>query len=65
MKTKDLKLAFAPDLSFPSFQDVRAALGMTFSVADIFFLNTAYTFDARQVSGVEPSRSFPVSFGSR
>ena len=63
VKTKDLQLSFAPDLSFPSFQDVRAALGMTFSVADILFLNTAYTFDARQVFGLEPSRSLPIAFG--
>jgi flagellar hook assembly protein FlgD/outer membrane protein OmpA-like peptidoglycan-associated protein len=63
VKTKDLGLSFAPDLSFPSFQDIRFGLGMTFSVADIFFLNTAYTFDARQVFGVEPSRSLPLSFG--
>ena len=39
------------------------ALGMTFSVADIFFLNAAYTFDARQVFGVEPTRAFPVALG--
>ena len=63
VKTKDLKLAFAPDLSFPSFQDVRAALGMTFSVADILFLNTAYTFDARQVSVRRTVTLLPVSFG--
>jgi len=63
VKAKDLQRSFAPDLSFPSFQDIRFALGMTFSVADIFFLNTAYTFDARQASGAEPSRSFPISFG--
>jgi flagellar hook assembly protein FlgD/outer membrane protein OmpA-like peptidoglycan-associated protein len=36
---------------------------MNFSVAEIFFLNAAYTFDARQVFGVEPSRSLPISFG--
>jgi len=63
VKAKDIQLSFAPNLSFPSFQDVRFGLGMAFSVADIFFLNTAYTFDARQVLGVEPSRSLPISFG--
>ncbi len=63
VKAKDLQLSFAPDLSFPSVQDIRFALGMTFSVANILFLNTAYTYDARQVYGVEPSRSFPFAFG--
>jgi len=51
---------FAPDVSIPYLQDVRAALGMTFSVADIFFLNAAYTFDAREFLGNEPSRSLPT-----
>ena len=63
VKTKDLQLGFAPDLSIPAFQDVRFTLGMTFSVADIFFLNAAYTFDAREVFGNEPSRSLPIGFG--
>jgi len=63
VKTKDLGLVFTPDVSFPFFQDVRLALGMTFSVADIFFLNAAYTFDARQMFGVEPARPYPVSMG--
>jgi flagellar hook assembly protein FlgD/outer membrane protein OmpA-like peptidoglycan-associated protein len=63
VKTKDIGLSFAPDLSFPSFQDVRFSLGMTFSVADIFFLTTAFTEDAREALGKEPSRSLPLSFG--
>ncbi len=63
VKTKDLGLVLTPDASFPSFQDVRLALGLTFSVADIFFLNAAYTFDARQVFGAEPARAFPVTAG--
>ncbi|MGO9310303.1 MAG: FlgD immunoglobulin-like domain containing protein, partial [Spirochaetia bacterium] len=63
IKAKDLQLSFAPDLSFPSVQDIRFAIGMTLSVANILFLNSAYTYDARQVYGVEPSRSFPFAFG--
>ena len=63
VKTRDIGLSFAPDLSFPTFQDVRFVLGMTFSVRDVFFLNTAFTEDARQVLGIEPSRSLPVSVG--
>jgi DNA-binding CsgD family transcriptional regulator len=63
VKTSEIELSFAPDLSFPSFQDIRFALAMTFAVADIFFLNAAYTFDAREAFGIEPSRSLPIAFG--
>jgi flagellar hook assembly protein FlgD/outer membrane protein OmpA-like peptidoglycan-associated protein len=63
VKTKDIDLVLNPDVSFPSFQDVRLGLGMAFSLFDVFFLDLAYTFDGRQVFGVEPSRSFPVSAG--
>jgi flagellar hook assembly protein FlgD/outer membrane protein OmpA-like peptidoglycan-associated protein len=63
VKAKDLRLSFSPDLSAPSFQDIRLGLGMNFSVAELFFLNLAYTFDARQVFGNEPSRSLPIGIG--
>ncbi|MGA2977435.1 MAG: FlgD immunoglobulin-like domain containing protein [Spirochaetia bacterium] len=63
VKTNTLQLACAPDLSFPSFQDIRFKLGMEFSVADIFFLDTAYVFDLRQVTGIEPAPSLPLEFG--
>ena len=63
VKTNDLALSFSPDLSFPSFQDVRFVLGMTFSVKDILFLNAAFTEDARDALGIEPSRSLPLSLG--
>jgi flagellar hook assembly protein FlgD/outer membrane protein OmpA-like peptidoglycan-associated protein len=63
VKTDKLALGFSPDLSFPAFQDIRFGLGMEFSVEDIFFLNAAWVFDARQAFGVEPSRSIPVSIG--
>jgi len=63
VKTRDVALVLNPDVSFPTFQDVRADLGLAFSVADIVFLNLDYTFDARQVFGSEPARAFPVSGG--
>ncbi len=63
VKTDSLQLAFSPDLSFPSFQDVRFNLGTQFAVADIFFLNAALNLDLRQLIGVEPSPTLPFSFG--
>jgi len=63
IKTDKLNLTFLPDLSFPTFQDVRFTLGTQFAVADIFFLNLSYLFDLRQALGTEPSRSLPLTFG--
>jgi flagellar hook assembly protein FlgD/outer membrane protein OmpA-like peptidoglycan-associated protein len=56
IKTESLVLVFSPDLSFPSFQDIRFNLGMEFAVADIFFLNGGYAFDLREALGMEPAR---------
>jgi flagellar hook assembly protein FlgD/outer membrane protein OmpA-like peptidoglycan-associated protein len=63
LKTDTLQLSLAPDLSFPSFQDVRFVLGLQFGVADTFSLVTNLTLDLRQALGVEPSRTLPLGFG--
>jgi flagellar hook assembly protein FlgD/outer membrane protein OmpA-like peptidoglycan-associated protein len=63
LKTDQLALGFSPDFAFPAFQDVLFTLGMQFSVADVFFLNAAYEFDARRAFGAEPARPIPVSVG--
>ncbi len=63
VKTDMLSLSFAPDVSFPTLQNVRLNVGMEFGVADIFFLNAAYLFDSRQVFGSDPARQIPFSFG--
>jgi flagellar hook assembly protein FlgD/outer membrane protein OmpA-like peptidoglycan-associated protein len=64
IKTDLLRLSAAPDLSFPSFQDVRFKLGMEFAVAEIFFIDAAYVFDLREVlPSVEPGKPIPFQFG--
>ncbi len=63
VKTDLLSISFDPDLSFPTFQDARFNIGGEFSVADVFFIDAAYTLDLRQTLGTEPTRSIPVSFG--
>ncbi len=63
VKTDQLVLGFAPDISFPAFQDVRFNLGMSFSVADLFFLTASYNFDLRETLGIETARSLPIAFG--
>jgi flagellar hook assembly protein FlgD/outer membrane protein OmpA-like peptidoglycan-associated protein len=63
VKTDSLELGFSPDISFPSFQDIRAGLGMDFTVADLFSLSLGGVLDLRQLIGVEPSRSLPLQFG--
>jgi outer membrane protein OmpA-like peptidoglycan-associated protein/flagellar hook assembly protein FlgD len=64
VRTDSLRLSFSPELSFPTFQDVRASLGMEFGVADIFFLGASGVFDLRQAMGWEPARDIPITFGA-
>ena len=64
VRTDALRLSFSPELSFPSFQDLRASLGMEFGVADIFFLDMSGVFDLRQALGAEPARDIPLTFGA-
>jgi hypothetical protein len=63
LKTDMFNLSAAPDLSFPSFQDVRLKLAASFSVARAFFLDAAYVLDLREVLGAEPARTIPFQFG--
>ena len=63
VKTDSLQLGISPDLSFPSFQDIRGSLGIDFTVADMFSLSLGGVLDLRQLLGVEPSRSLPLQFG--
>ena len=64
VNTDALRLSFSPELSFPTFQDIRFGLGAEFAVADIFFLHMSGLFDFRQVLGLEPARQIPISFGA-
>ena len=57
--------SFSPDVSFPTFQDVRFGLGMQFAVADIFFLNAAYAFDLREALGSTEPAAVHIPFGVR
>jgi flagellar hook assembly protein FlgD/outer membrane protein OmpA-like peptidoglycan-associated protein len=66
VKTDKLALTFAPDISFPTFQDMRLDIGMQFAVADTFFLNAFYAFDVRNALGVDGTdavRNIPFGFG--
>ena len=66
VKTDTLALVFSPDISFPTFQDIRLDVGMRFSVADTFFLNASYAFDLRETIGVDGTnavRNIPFGFG--
>ncbi|MBE3131625.1 MAG: hypothetical protein IMZ54_13045, partial [Acidobacteria bacterium] len=65
VRTDQLRLSFSPELSFPTFLDIRFGLGAEFAVADIFFLDMSGVFDMRQVVlGLEPARQLPISFGA-
>lgn len=64
VKTDALRLSLSPEVSFPSFQDIRASLGVEFGVADIFFIDMSGVFDFRQVMGLEPAREIPITFGA-
>ncbi|MGD0725748.1 MAG: FlgD immunoglobulin-like domain containing protein [Spirochaetia bacterium] len=63
IKTSTLSLSFAPDVSFPTLQDLHLNVGMEFGVADIFFVDAAYQFDSRQIFGSDPARQFPFTIG--
>jgi flagellar hook assembly protein FlgD/outer membrane protein OmpA-like peptidoglycan-associated protein len=63
VRSEPFTWSFDPDLSFPSLQDVRFSLGTRMAIADTVLLSGSYTFDLRQVLGVEPSRSLPFAFG--
>ena len=66
VKTDKLSLSFSPDISSPTFQDVRLDIGMQFAVADTFFLDAFYAFDLRDSLGVDgpnAARSIPFGFG--
>ncbi len=64
IKSDAVTLSIRPDLSFPTFQDVRGTLGIGLTIGDVFTLNAAGIFDLRQVMGWEPARSLPLSFGA-
>lgn len=64
VRTDQLRLSFSPEISFPTFKDIRLGFGAEFAVADIFFLDMAGIFDLRQVLGLEPARQIPISFGA-
>ncbi len=64
VRTDALRLSFSPEISFPTFKDLRASLGMEFGVADIFFLDASGVFDLRQALGAEPARDIPITFGA-
>jgi flagellar hook assembly protein FlgD/outer membrane protein OmpA-like peptidoglycan-associated protein len=64
VRTDQLRLSFSPEISFPTFQDIRFGLGAEFAVADIFFLDMSGILDLRQIAGWEPARQLPITFGA-
>ncbi len=58
------KITLLPDISFPSFQDIRFLLGSEISYGNFIFLKTAYRFDLMELISdqLQPS-TFPFSFG--
>ncbi len=54
--------SLAPDLSFPSLQDVRFVLGARFAYSDMVFLDIAYDFGLNDAVD-RTARPFPLSFG--
>jgi flagellar hook assembly protein FlgD/outer membrane protein OmpA-like peptidoglycan-associated protein len=62
LKTDLITLSFAPDLSFPSFQDLRFVIGGSLSIADFFFLDASYVLDLKDtLAGT--ARQIPFSAG--
>ena len=62
VKTDAVNWTLAPDISFPTFQDVRFTLGTGVSILDTVFLSASYAFDLTEY-GAGTLRSFPFSFG--
>jgi flagellar hook assembly protein FlgD/outer membrane protein OmpA-like peptidoglycan-associated protein len=64
VRTDPVVLSLSPDLSFPSFQDVRFSLAAQLSILNTVSFSGAYIFDFRQSLGAEPARSLPFAFGA-
>ncbi|HVO39188.1 MAG TPA: FlgD immunoglobulin-like domain containing protein, partial [Spirochaetia bacterium] len=63
IKTDPVVFSLNPDLSFPTFQDMRLTLGGEILIANTVTLSGAYMYDLREAAGIEPSRSIPFTFG--
>ena len=60
--TKAFDLALSTDLSFPSFQNIRANVGTELVFGNFLFLQAGGLFDLNETSS-DTARDFPVSFG--
>ena len=63
LRTDPIVFSLSPDLSFPTFQDMRFTIGGDILIANTVTLSGSYTYDLREAAGIEPSRSLPFTFG--
>ncbi|MEI8095652.1 MAG: FlgD immunoglobulin-like domain containing protein [Spirochaetales bacterium] len=63
LKTNGLAIELRPDLSAPSFQDLRFSLGSTIAFGDVLALNLAYNFDLRDTFFTKTAPAVPLSAG--
>ncbi|HUX19660.1 MAG TPA: hypothetical protein VMW69_00385, partial [Spirochaetia bacterium] len=62
LKTHDFALGLTPDLSFPSFQDVRFTMGTDFTYRDFLRVDAAYVADLVDIQK-GTARTIPFSLG--
>ncbi len=62
LKTKNVSLGLTPDVSFPSFQDVRFTMGTNFTYQDLLRVDASYVMDLVDIQR-GTARSIPFNLG--
>jgi flagellar hook assembly protein FlgD len=63
IKTDQFVFSLVPDLSFPSFQDLRIVLGLSLSISDYIFINGSYTYDLKDAANGKAPQ-IPIALGA-